>query len=308
MEKPTVYLGADIAKDSIEFQAPGLAFPASLPNIAAGHRSLIRALQRIKAPVHVVLEATGSYQRKFTEALHKAGVTLSVLNPRQPRDFARARGQLAKTDANDARILAEYGAAFKPKPTPPPDPTSLALADLCTRRAQLVRQRTAENNRLQQAHHKTVIASHKTALRFIDRELASLDKHITATTKKSPALASKVRILSQTKGIGATSAAALLAALPEIGTLSKNQATALAGLAPFNRDSGTFRGKRSIHGGRRSVRQALYMATFVATRFNPIIKAFYLNLRSNGKPHQLALTASMRKLLVHLNSSLKHSS
>lgn len=122
MEEPTVYLGADIAKDSIEFQAPGLAFPSSLPNTAAGYRSLIRALQRIKAPVRLVLEATGSYQRKLTEALHKAGITLSVLNPRQPRDFARARGQLAKTDAIDARILPEYGAAFKPKPTPPPDP------------------------------------------------------------------------------------------------------------------------------------------------------------------------------------------
>jgi transposase len=305
MLTPSVYLGADVSKETIDLGCPHFAVPASIPNTPAGYRTLIKTLVRRTAPVHVVCEATGPYHRGFVAALHQAAVVVSVVNPRLPRDFARSRGQLAKTDKIDALLLADFGRTMQPAPTPKPDPRMTLLDDLVTRRAQLVEDRAREKTRLQPTTNVEVLASLKLHLRHLDGQIEKLLARIAEVVEASPALRAKVARLVQVQGVATLTASALLAALPELGTLSKNEVTALAGLAPFNRDSGAFRGTRSIRGGRFAVRIALYMAALSASRCNPILKAVYRRLRAAGKAHKVALTAVMRKLLVYLNSLLK---
>jgi transposase len=305
MNTPPVYLGADIAKDSIVVCAPGLTLPPAIANTAAGYRVLLKSLRRTTLPVHVVCEATGPYHRRFVASLHDAGVTVSVVNPRLPRDFARARGLLAKTDKIDAQTLADYGRLFHPAPTSRLDPAFDQLQQLVARRAELVEDRTRETNRLAAGPGPEIAASLRRHLRHLDGQIEKIETSIARLIELTPALQAKVRCLCAVQGVGSLTASSLLAALPELGTLSKNQVAALAGLAPFNRDSGAMRGRRSIHGGRRAVRQALYMASLTASRFNPILKAFYERLRAVGKPHQVALVAVMRKLLIYLNSQIK---
>ena len=306
MNASPVYVGADIAKPKIDLLGHGLALPSPIPNNVSGYRQFLKCLGRLAEPVHVICEATGPYHRDFVAALHQADVPVSVVNPRLPRDFARSRNQLAKTDAIDARILADYGASARPAPTPRPDPLLVELQELVARRADLVADHTAQNNRLAQARCPKVLASLRRQLRWLEAEQEKFERLIDALIGATPVLRAKVELLVTVEGVGVRSASALLAALPELGTLSKNQVAALAGLAPFNRDSGAFRGRRSIHGGRLAVRTALYMAAFSATRFNPILKDFYQRLKAKGKPHQLALVAVMRKLLIHLNRLLKN--
>jgi transposase len=301
----SVYLGADVSKSTIDLGCPEFAVPASISNDPAGYRTLIKIVTQSPAPVHVVCEATGPYHRGFVTALQQAGVPVSVVNPRLPRDFARARGQLAKTDAIDAFVLADYGTTMRPAPTPPPSAQMVLLDDLVTRRAQLVEDRAREKVRLQQTACAEVIASLKAHVRHLDGQIEKLLARIAAVVEATPALRAKVARLCAVQGVGTLTASALLAALPELGTLSKNAVTSLAGLAPFNRDSGAYRGTRSIRGGRFEVRLALYMAALCAARCNPILKDFYRRLRAAGKAHKVALTAVMRKLLVHLNSLLK---
>jgi transposase len=305
MLTPSVHLGADVSKTTIELACPLFAVASSIANNPAGYRTLIKALARSPAPVHVVCEATGPYHRGFVAALHQAGVLVSVVNPRLPRNFARSRGQLAKTDAIDALLLADYGRMMRPAATPKPDPSMSLLDDLVTRRAQLVEDRAREKVRIEQTACAEALASLKLHVRHLDGQIAKLLRRIAEVVESTPALRAKVARLVQVQGVGALTASALLAALPELGTLSKNEVTALAGLAPFNRDSGVFRGTRSICGGRREVRLALYMAALSASRFNPILRAVYQRLRTAGKAHKVALVAVMRKLLVHLNSILK---
>ena len=264
-----------------------------------------KILARSSSPIHVVCEATGPYHQGLVAALHAAHVVVSVVNPRLPRDFARSRGQLAKTDKIDALLLADYGRTMTPAPTPRPDPRLVLLDDLVTRRAQLVEDRAREKNRLQQTTCARAVASLKRHLRQLDAEIEAFLLHIDEVVSATPALRAKVQCLVGVQGVGTLTASALLAALPELGTLSKNEVAALAGLAPFNRDSGAFRGTRSIRGGRGQVRRALYMAALSASRCNPILKTVYQRLRSAGKAHKVALTAVMRKLLVYLNSILK---
>ena len=308
MSTAPVYLGADIAKASIDLCGPGLAVPPSIPNDVAGYRQFLKSLRRVASPVHVVCEATGPYHRDFVDALQEAGVTVSVVNPRLPRDFARSRNQLAKTDAIDARILADYGVSARPSPTPRPDPRLVQLQEFVARRAELVADHTAHSNRLQQTRCPKVRASLRRQLRWLVTEQEKFEGLIDEMIEVTPVLRAKAQVLVTVQGVGARTASALLAALPELGTLSKTQVAALAGLAPFNRDSGAFRGRRCIHGGRLAVRTALYMAAFAATRCNPILKAFYQRLKAKGKPHQLALVAVMRKLLIYLNRLLKSQS
>jgi len=305
MLTPSVYLGADVSKPTIDLACPHFAVATSIPHNPAGYRTLIKTLVRRPAPVHVVCEATGPYHQGLVSALHQAGILVSVVNPRLPRDFARARGQLAKTDAIDARLLADYGRILQPAPTPRPDARMILLNDLVTRRAQLVEDRAREKVRLQQTTCAEALASLKLHVRHLDGQIEKLLARIAEVVESTPALRAKVARLVAVQGVGALTASALLAALPELGTLSKSEVTSLAGLAPFNRDSGAFRGTRSIRGGRLDVRRALYMAALSATRSNPILQAVYLRLRANGKAHKVALTAVMRKLLVHLNSILK---
>lgn len=304
MKEQIVHVGADVAQSHIDLHGEIAGLPARIANTKAGLARLLKMLNPAGAAVQIVCEATGGCERLLVAACHQAGVAVCVLNPRQVRDFARAKGQLAKTDAIDARILRDYGRTFAPAPDEPLDPVLQKLAAYSARRRQLILMRSAEKNRTLRAD-PVLAASHRAILRALDRQIAAIDAALARTVASCARLRAKIAALTKVKGVGPTTATALLAALPELGSLSKNQASALAGLAPFNRDSGLYRGQRHIHGGRLPVRSALYMAALVASRFNPVIKAFYLRLRSAGKPPKLALTASMRKLLIHLNSSLK---
>jgi len=297
-----VHVGADVAQNHIDLHGEIAGLPARIANTKIDLARLLKML-RPAGPVQIVCEATGGCERLLVAACHQAGVAISVLNPRQVRDFARAKGQLAKTDAIDACVLCEYGRTFAPAPNQPLEPGLQRLAAYSTRRRQLIALRTAEKNRTHRCD-PLLAASHRAIMRALDGQIARIDAALARTVASCARLRAKVAALTKVKGVGSTSATALLAALPELGTLSKNQAASLAGLAPFNRDSGLFRGQRHIHGGRSHVRQALYMATLVATRYNPVIKAFYERLRLAGKPPKLALTAAMRKLLIHLNSLL----
>jgi transposase len=305
MLTPSVYLGADVSKPTIDLGCPQLTVATSIPNNPTGYRTLIKILARSRAAVHVVCEATGPYHREFVAALHQAAIPVSVVNPRLPRDFARARGQLAKTDAIDALLLADYGQTMQPAPTPRPDPQVVLLDNLVTRRAQLVEDRAREKVRLGQTTCAEALASVKSHVRHLDGQIEKLLVRIADVVKSTPVLQAKVARLVEIQGVGTLTASVLLATLPELGTLSKNEVTALAGLAPFNRDSGAFRGTRSIRGGRSEVRRALYMAALSASRCNPILKAVYQRLRTAGKAHKVALVAVMRKLLVYLNAILK---
>jgi transposase len=268
-----VYVGADIAKPAIDLHGAGLAVPPSIENSSAGYRLLLKSLRRSDQPVHVVCEATGVYHQRFVAALQEAGVSVSGVNPRQARDFARSRNWLAKTDALDARMLAAYGRSVQPAPTPRPDPSFTRLQPLVSRRRQLVSDRAAERNRLSEQIAATEIrASLRRHLRHLDGEIEKLEGLIAQLVAARPSLRARVEILVAVQGVGQLTAVALLAALPELGTCSKNQVAALAGLAPFNRDSGAWRGARTIRGGRLDVRQALFMAALCATRTNPILK------------------------------------
>lgn len=306
MLTPSVYLGADVSKSTIDLGCSLFVVGASIPNNPAGFKALLKVLGKSPGPVHVVCEATGPYHKAFVAALHQAGIAVSVVNPRLPRDFARARGKLAKTDKIDALMLADYGRTMRPAPTPKPEAQMTLLDDLVTRRAQLVEDRAREKTRLQQTTRAETVTSLKRHLRHLDGQIERLLARIAEVVEATPALRAKVARLVEVQGVAALTASALLAALPELGTLSKNEVTALAGLAPFNRDSGAFRGTRSIRGGRFEVRIALYMAALSASRCNPILKAVYQRLRASGKAHKVALTAVMRKLLVYLNSLLKN--
>jgi transposase len=303
--KPVHVVGADVSKATIDLGCLSLALPTSIPNTPEGFKILLKIITKSTSPVHIVCEATGYYHRGLVRALHQAEIKVSVVNPRLTRDFARARGKLAKTDAIDALMLADYGRTMQPGPTVPPEEHMVLLDELVTRRSQLVEDRVRERSRLEQASCPEVASSLRLHLRHLDAQIKKLLSRIAEVVEKNSSLKAKVDQMVKVHGIASLSASALLASLPELGTLSKNEVAALAGLAPFNRDSGAFRGKRSICGGRIGVRGALYMSALCASRGNPILKAFYQRLRAAGKPHKVALVAVMRKLLIYLNSLLK---
>lgn len=306
MKTQIVYLGADLAEATIELFAPLPGLPASIANSKAALVKLLKLLAKRypASQLHVICEATGGCERHLVSVCHRAGLPISVVNPRQVRDLARAQGRLAKTDKIDARLLSDFGELLTPAPTVAREPALAQLAAYCTRRRQLIVQRTAEKNRLRRAD-PILAGSYRTMIASINRQISAVETGLARILSSSARLQAKLAALTQVKGVGVTSATALLAALPELGTLSKTQAAALAGLAPFNHDSGLLRGQRHIRGGRLHVREALYMAALVASRHNPVIQAFYQRLLANGKPPKLALTAAMRKLLLHLNSLLK---
>jgi transposase len=253
----------------------------------------------------MVLEATGGLERAATAALATAGLPVVVVNPRQARDFARATGQLAKTDALDARALAHFADVIRPTPRPLPDAQTQALRALLGRRQPLIVMRTAEQNRLAGTcgRIQTDIEAHIT---WLNERLATLDDDLETLLRASPLWRENDDLLQSTPGIGPVCARTFLLELPELGTLTRQQMAALVGVAPLNGDSGTLRGRRMIWGGRAHVRTVLYMGTLVATRYNPQIKAFYERLLAAGKVKKVALTACMRKLLTILNAMLKH--
>lgn len=238
-------------------------------------------------------------------ALAEAALPVVVVNPRQGRDFAKATGRLAKTDALDARILAHFAEVVRPAPRPLPDATSQELSALLARRRQLIEMLTAENTRLPRAARpvRQGILSH---VKWLERQLGKTDEDLARMIRESPLWREKDDLLTSAPGVGPVMSATLLANLPELGSLDRKQIAALVGVAPLNRDSGTLRGTRTIWGGRAQVRATLYMAALVATRRNPVIHAFSQRLLAAGKAKKVALTACMRKLLTMLNAMLTH--
>lgn len=296
-----VYVGIDVAKNSFEVAVTGEVQTLNLSNEEAGHAELCQLLIPL-APRLVLLEATGGYEQDLALALAAAGLRVSVINPRQARDFARCTGRLAKTDRIDAQALRDFAAMLDSQGH---EPRSLAdeqrreLTALVVRRRQLVAMLVAERQRLGVAHAKAkpsilgIMDAIAAQLHDVDGELK---EHIQAHH------ADLARLLTSVKGVGPTTASTLLAQLPELGQLNRKQITALVGLAPMNRDSGTLRGQRHIFGGRSDVRRVLYVAALVGTRFNPVLKAFYTKLVAAGKPKKVALVACMHKLLIILNA------
>lgn len=257
-------------------------------------------------PRLVVMEATGGYERLLAGILATANIPLAIVNPRQVRDFAKATNQFAKTDAIDARIIALFAEAVKVEAKPLVDQDIQALHDIMERRRQLIAIRTAEGNREQQATNAKVKRTIKNMLIAINKQLEALDEELDDRIRKCPAWRESEELLSSVPGVGKVTARTLLAEMPELGALNRQQIAALAGLAPMNNDSGKYRGQRCIRGGRASVRAALYMATLSAVRFNPSLKGFYQRLCANGKCFKKAIAACMRKLLLILNSILKN--
>lgn len=299
------FLGVDVAKDSLQLFCNGLKVPAQIQNAPKAIITWLKGLHRDHSQLHIVCESTGGYENTLLRACWKAGVRVTRLNPARVRDFARCRGLLAKTDAIDAKAISEFASTFPPEPTPEPSPQQVLLGELVARREDLKTLRAAESNRSRDIQDKTLRRMLEKHLQFLDAQIKQVDTLIEETISQDQAMRQKREILVRTKGVGATSAAILLSCLPELGTISGEAISALAGVAPFNRDSGTLRGKRCIRAGRAVARKALYMCALVGSRANPILKEVYQRLISKGKPPKVALTALMRKLLVHLNSSLK---
>lgn len=299
------YIGLDVSKDKIDTFSEVLKYGFA-SNDPSGYRCIIKVASKLGGTVHAIIEPTGGYEKRLACALREAGFIVSLVNPRQVRDFARAQGRLAKTDRLDAKVLADYGAAMNPKPTEPHGANQEELTALVRRREQLLEARQSEENRLQQETSRKVKTSINSTLRMLDKQIETIEKAIDELIESDEELGAKVRRLTQVKGIGKTIAVKLLSEMPELGTLNRRQAGAMAGVAPINHDSGTQRGKRFIGGGRPAVRKALYMGALVASRFNENMRTFYQRLLEKGKPKKVALTALMRKLIVLLNAALKH--
>lgn len=299
----TIYTGLDIAKLNLQLHLLGRRH--DLPNTAAGHRRLVKRLASLPG-AHVICEATGGYERDLVAALHEARIPVSVLNPARVRHFARATGQRAKTDPLDAALLTAYGQALQPPPTAPRTPQEHHLSELIRRRVQVLALLVAQR---QQAQRLTVPALRRQAqslVRRLERDLEQIETQLTQLQAQAKALDERVQKLIAITGVGTITALGVLAELPELGTLNRRQAAALAGLAPHPRASGQWHGRRRIGGGRAPVRRALYMAALVAARSNRQLKAFYQRLRAAGKPAKVALTAVMRKLIILMNHTLKN--
>jgi transposase len=268
-------------------------------------RKCVQSLARQEIAL-VVLEATGGYEWPLVQAFQQAGLPVAVVNPRQIRDFAKATGRLAKTDRLDARMIASYAATLHPSESRPFDPQALRLKALASRRQQLIRLRTAENNRREHALDPVIRRSIAAVLKILEQEIRQVDRHIQAQIEQQPEDLHKTRICASVPGIGDTTASMLVVEVPELGQANKKEIAALVGVAPMNRDSGAFRGKRMTGGGRRDVRARLFMPTLVAIRHNPVLRRFYHHLLEQGKAKMTAVVAAMRKLLVILNTLVKN--
>ena len=300
-------VGIDVAKAELMLALGSAGEVRAVPNDEAAIRRLTTELTAV-APALVVLEATGGYELLCVAALVAAALPVVVVNPRQVRDFAKATGQLAKTDRIDARVLALFGERVQPPVRLLPNGATQDLDALLTRRRQLLEMRQAEQNRLALAtgrDQRRVKQSLKKHIAYLERELRATDADLGTLIRESPVWRERDQLLQSVPGIGPVVAQTLLAELPELGALNRRAIAKLVGVAPLNRDSGTWRGARTIHGGRASVRAAIYMAALVATRRNVVIQQFYQRLLAAGKPKKVALVACMRKLLTILNHMLR---
>jgi transposase len=295
-------IGVDVSKSWLDVARHGVADVTRFTNAPDGVAALLMSLAS-SLPALVVSEATGGYEMAMVLALQEAGIAVAVVNPRQVRDLARAQGKLAKTDAIDARSIALFGALMKPRPLPVITRNSGELQAFVTRRRQLVEMMIAEKNRLELAP-KAIRGWIEETLASFKSQLASLDVAIALAINADQHLAHKRDILTSVPGVADVTAAVILAELPELGTITSKQASALVGVAPINHDSGAHRGQRHIGGGRPSVRCAVYMATLSAVRYEPSIGAFHKRLKAAGKKPKVALVAAMRKLVSLLNTLL----
>lgn len=304
MSNASQYIAVDVSKAMLDIAMPGANRIWRSPNTVSGIAAFRKRLTSVDQP-HVVCEATGRYGRLLARQMGAAGIAMSIVNPRQVRDFARATGQLAKTDALDASIILRFADAMKPAPTPPTPTNQARLAEQVRRRRQLVDMLAAEKQRLSGLDDADTLASIREHLAFLQSQIGQCDARIKAEIEADDKLTQKAVLLESIPGIGATTAAVLIAELPELGSTDKKQIAALVGVAPMNRDSGQWRGQAHITGGRLSVRCSLYMATLPAIRFNPAIHEFYKRLRAEGKPPKVAITAAMRKLLIIANAIIQ---
>ena len=300
---PPVYVGLDVAKAHLDVALEPHGATHRFVHDETGLTALIAYLRPL-APTLVVLEATGGYETDVATALAMAHMPVAIVNPRQVRDFAKALGHLAKTDTIDAAVLARFADRVRPEPRPLPDAIHQALNAVVTRRRQLVEMLVAEQNRVPLAHGR-IRHDLQAHIQYLQQRIKDANDELQSTLRESPLWRAKEQLLRSVPGIGPTTAAVLIAELPELGRLSRRQLAALVGVAPFNRDSGKQRGVRVIWGGRATVRGALYMATLVATRWNPVLRAFYQRLCAAGKPRLVAIVATMRKLLTILNAMVK---
>ena len=297
-------LGVDVSKAWLDLATGVDSDVQRHPHDSVGINAVIEQAQAINAQ-RITVEASGGYQTRLVAALLHAGLPVIVVNPRQVREYARATGQLAKTDQIDARILCGFTLTVQPPLRKLKDQQAEALSALLARRDQLMSMRTAEKNRLTLGARGAVRKNLKAHIQWLDRHLRNTDRELKQLIEASPAWQAKQNWLTTAPGVGDTTARVLIGQLPELGQLNHKQIAALAGLAPFSCDSGSLRGQRMIWGGRHSVRKALYMATLSAISANPPIRDFYQRLKANGKPSKVAITACMRKLLVVLNAMIR---
>lgn len=297
-----VFVGIDISKEHLDIAVRPSGATA---RFAREELDAVVAFVQQARPALVVMEATGGLEQTVAAALGAASVPVAVVNPRQVRDFAKALGKLAKTDALDAAVLARFGELLRPQPRPLPDAQTRELEALVVRRRQLLEMLVAEKNRLSSCHAKSMRKSLEKHIEWLKQQLKDVDKDIGTIVRNSPLWREKDELLRSVPGIGPVSSSSILAELGELGTLNRRQIAALVGVAPLNHDSGTMRGKRTIWGGRASMRAVLYMATLVATKHNAVIRGFYQRLLAAGKAKKVALVACMRKLLTILNAMMR---
>ncbi len=298
------YAGIDVSKARLDLGVSTEASVFSVGNDSSGIAEMRERLVQLD-PARIVVEASGGLETALVAELGAAGLAVVVVNPRQVRDFARATGQLAKTDALDARMLALFAERIRPELRALPTEQERELKALVARRHELVEMITAERNRFSRAPKllRKEITAH---IRWLEGRLKDRDRDLDKMLRNSPLWREREDLLKRVPGVGPVLCATLLAELPELGRLGRREIAKLVGVAPLNRDSGTMRGKRTVWGGRAQVRAVLYMATLSAVQHNPVLKAFYQRLQRAGKPNKVALTAAMRKLLVILNAMLKH--
>jgi transposase len=299
-----IYAGLDVAKLSLQLHLKDKSH--ALPNTAAGHHRLRVLLRAAGAPVHVVCEASGGYEQPLVRALHQARVPVCVVDPARVRHFARATGQRAKTDRIDAAMLARYGEQMQPRPTASVSAAQAQVRELVRRRAQLLEVLQLTRQHAVHLTLATLRRQNAALVRAVRRQISAVEQEIQQAFDAEAALAERSGRVQSVSGVGPATAAVLLAEMPELGTLNRAQAAALAGVAPFARESGKWRGRRWVGGGRSPVRKALYMAALVGSRANAVLRERYERLRARGKPAKVALVALMRHLIIHLNALLKN--
>jgi transposase len=304
MAQAPYYCGIDVSKETLEVESDLLALAPRIGNDQAGFGQLIKAAQNYSGRVHFVFESTGPYHLGLALALWEANLDLTILNPARVRYFAKSLGK-AKTDPLDKQMIGQFARLREPQPTPAPEPVIRELIEFSQRRLSLLESRSAEQVRLEQTRNPLLLKQIKASLKSLSQQIDQLDEWMVQRVKESAPLKAKIDHLCEIKGVGFLTALTLVITVPELGTLRRNHICRLVGLAPLNDDSGKQIHKRFIQGGRKRPRCALYMASLSASRHNEVLAAFYQRLLKAGKPKKVALTAVMRKLLVHLNAHLR---